>query len=186
MLRICLYFFCGVLFGQTQQHKRWDASEIQSIALNFPWSSSIKIDTHKAATIKVEYLKEGEYQSLSLLQKSIEGSSFYLEEIQHPDLNKPEDKLSAHKVVANSIEVTIPENLILSILAKDTQLHCSGIFKNINIRMEHGSGSFYIDNPTGTVQSLTADLHFYGLSSQKIPTDLLVNSSRGNIVVHPN
>jgi hypothetical protein len=186
MFRLFFCFFCGVLFGQTQQQKTWDATAIKSVTLDFAWSSSIKISTHKEPTIRVNYQKEGEYQNLYSLQKQLDGKSFYLEEVQHLDLDKAGDKLSAHKVVANSIEVLIPEGMLLTLLSKETQLYCSGVYENINVRIEHGTATFNIENPKGIIRSLSADLHFYGIPSEQLPSNLIVNTSRGNIVVHPN
>lgn len=186
MFRLYFCFFCGVLFGQTQQQKTWDATAIESVSLDLNWSNSIKVSSHKDTTILVDYQKEGEYQNLFILQKKIEGKGFYLEEAKRLDLQKPDDKLSAHKVVANSIEVIIPEGLMLTILSKETQLYCSGIFKNIDVRIEHGTATFNIENPKGMIRSLSADIHFYGIPSEQLPSHFIVKTSRGNIVVHPN
>lgn len=186
MLRICYLLFCSLLFGQTQQRKTWDASTIESIHLDFPWASSIAINTHNDSVIEAHYQTEGEYQDLYLLKSSIVGVHFYLEEYQRPNWNNPGDKLSAHKVVANMISLTIPEGLYLLLSAKETQLNCSGDYANLKIRMEHGAAIFDVKNPKGSIQSLSADLHFYGLASQQLPKNIRVNTTLGNIVVHPN
>ena len=71
MLRICCLLFCSLLFGQTQQRKTWDASTIESIHLDFPWASSIAINTHDDTVIEAHYQTEGEYQDLYLLNLNI-------------------------------------------------------------------------------------------------------------------
>ena len=125
MLRIGCLLFCSLLIGQMQQRKTWDASTIESIHLEFPWASSITINTHDDPRIEAQYQTEGEYQDLYLLKSSVVGVRFYLEEYQRPNWNNPGDKLSAHKVVANMISLTIPKGLYLSLCAKETQLNCS-------------------------------------------------------------
>lgn len=186
MLRLCCLLFCSLLFGQTQQRKTWDASTIESIHLDFPWASSIAINTHDDSVIEAHYQTEGEYQDLYLLKNSIVGVHFYLEEYQRPNWNNPGDKLSAHKVVANTVSLTIPEGLYLSLSAKETQINCSGEYENLTVRLEHGAAVFDIKNPIGTIQSLSADLHFYGLASHLLPKDINVDTTLGDIVVHPN
>jgi len=186
MLRIYCLIVCGLLFGQTQQRKTWDASTIESIHLDFPWASSITINTHNNSNIEVHYQTEGEYQDLYLLKSNVVGVHFYLEEYQRPNWNNPGDKLSAHKVVANMISLTIPEGLYLSVFAKETQLNCSGKYENLTIRFERGAAVFNVKNPKGSIQSLSADLHFYGLASQQLSKNIKVSTTLGNIVVHPN
>tara|TARA_B110000046_G_scaffold65582_1_gene73089 strand:- start:67 stop:627 length:561 start_codon:yes stop_codon:yes gene_type:complete len=186
MLRICCLLVCSLLFGQTQQRKIWDASTIESIHLDFPWISSIAINTHGDPFIEAHYQTEGEYQDINLLKSSVVGVHFYLEEYQRPNWNNPGDKLSVHKVVANMISLTIPEGLYLSLFAKETELNCSGEYENLTIRFEHGAAVFDVKNPKGSIQSLSADLHFYGLASQQLPKNIKVNTTLGNIVVHPN
>ena len=139
MLRIGCLLFCSLLFGQMQQRKTWDASTIESIHLEFPWASSITINTHDDPRIEAQYQTEGEYQDLYLLKSSVVGVRFYLEEYERPNWNNPGDKLSAHKVVANMISLTIPEGLYLSLFAKETQLNCSGEYENLTVRLEHGA-----------------------------------------------
>jgi len=186
MLRIGCLLFCSLLFGQMQQRKTWDASTIESIHLEFPWASSITINTHDDPRIEAQYQTEGEYQDLYLLKSSVVGVRFYLEEYQRPNWNNPGDKLSAHKVVANMISLTIPKGLYLSLFAKETQLNCSGEYENLTVRLEHGAAVFDVKNPKGTIRSLSADLHFYGLASHLLPKNIKVNTTLGNIVVHPN
>ena len=186
MLRICCFLFCSLLFGQTQLHKKWDASAIETIHLDFPWASSIAISTHDDPNIEAHYQTEGEYQDLYFLKSSAVGMHFYLEEYQRPNWNNPGDKLSAHKVVANMIWLTIPKGLDLSLSAKEAQLNCSGEYANLKIRMEHGAAIFNIKKPKGSIQSLSADLHFYDLASQQLPKNIKVHTTLGNIVVHPN
>ena len=84
MLRIFCFFTLSLTFGQVEQIKTWDASEIKSIHLDFSWASSVSVSTHKSLLIEVNYLKEGEYQNLFLLQGKIKGGGFYLEEHEIP------------------------------------------------------------------------------------------------------
>jgi hypothetical protein len=186
MLRILGFFFCGILSGQIQEAQTWDATEINSIHLNFPWASSISVSTHKHSSIKVKYQKEGEYQNLYLIRSNIKGAGFYLDEFEMPNSEKPGDKLSAHKVVANQIELEIPESMLLNLVAKEAKIKCSGIFELLNINIDHGSAVFNISNPSGEIKSLSADLHFFDLYDSKIPEKLNVKTAIGNILVHPN
>ncbi len=186
MLRLSSLFFSCVCLGQIQQTKSWDATGLKDVEINCFWASSIRISTHKNPTIEVNYQKEGEYQNLYLLREKIDGGCFYIEEYQSPSYTKPDDKLSVHKVVANMLVIKIPENLNLSLTSKETQLDCFGVFGKINFIVEHGKATFEIKNPKGVIKSLTADLHFYGLTLNELPKTLLATTARGNIVVHPN
>ena len=186
MLRLSFLFFSCICLGQIQQTKSWDATGLKEIEINCPWASSIRISTHKKPTIEVNYQKEGEYQYLHLLREKIDGKRFYLEEYQSPNYIKPDDKLSVHKTVANMIVIKIPENLNLSLTARETQLDCHGIFENINLMVDHGKVILKVYEPKGIIQSLSADLHFYGLYLDRLPQTLLVSSARGNIKIHPN
>ena len=82
--------------------------------------------------------------------------------------------------------IKIPENLNLSLVAKETQLECNGVFKKINLMVEHGKATLKIYEPKGVIQSISADLHFYGLHLDRLPRNLLVTSARENIKIHPN
>ena len=186
MLRLSFLFFSCICLGQIQQTKSWDATGLKDADINCAWASSIRISTHKKPTIEVNYQKEGEYQYLHLLREKIDEKRFYLEEYQSPNYIKPNDKLSVHKAVANMLVIKIPENLNLSLVAKETQLECNGVFKKINLMVEHGKVTLKIYEPKGVIQTLSADLNFYGLHLNRLPQNLLVTSARGNIKIHPN
>ncbi len=186
MLRFCFLFICSLTFGQVKQTKTWNASEIKSITLDFPWASIISVSSHKYPIIEVNYQKEGEYQSIFLLRGEIQKSSFYLQEYKSLNLIEHLDKLSVHKVIANKIEIKIPLGLNLNMNIKDAQLNCSGVFESLNVVIEEGKAIFNIVDIKGKIKSLSADLYFYGLKSQTLPKKLNASSIRGNIVVHPN
>jgi len=77
-------------------------------------------------------------------------------------------------------------NLVLNLNLKEAQLKCSGVFESLNVGIEHGEATFNIADPKGTIKSLAADLHFYGLNSPQLPKKLKASSALGSLVVHPN
>tara|TARA_B100000767_G_scaffold209696_1_gene196673 strand:+ start:17026 stop:17586 length:561 start_codon:yes stop_codon:yes gene_type:complete len=186
MLRLSFLFLSCICLGQIQKTKRWDASGLKDIDINCAWASSIRISTHTKPTIEINYQKEGKYQYLHILREKINGKRFYLKEYQSPNYIKPVNKLSVHKDFANMLVIKIPKNLNLHLTAKETQLDCSGVFEKINLVLEHGKATLKIYEPKEIIQSLSADLHFYGLHLDQLPKTLLVSSARGNIEVHPN
>ncbi len=185
MFHFYYFLFFGLSFVQVKQDKVWDADGVKTVVINCSWVSQIDVSTHEISTIRVKYIQEGEYQNAYLLSSKREGNSFYIEEKQRTSFNDPNDKLSAHKVVANKMQLILPENLNIKLNAKETVLKLSGNFEILNIVFNQGKAFFNVPQIKGDIMTLGGDIYLHNIKSNKIPETLNVINKHGNIIINP-
>lgn len=185
MFRVYCIFFCSLSFAQVKQQKTWNIEGLKIIIVNCFWANKIVVSTHSSPTIIAKYKQEGEYQNRYLLKAKRKDNAFYIQENQRLFFDNPNDKLSVHKVIANQLRLTIPENLNLKLTAKEAQLNFNGDFEMLDIKFNHGKAFFNISKPKGTIMTLDGNLYFYNIESNKIPKKLKIINKRGNIIINP-
>jgi len=56
----------------------------------------------------------------------------------HPSFIKPNDKLSAHKVISISLKMQIPENMKVRLNGTNCNVGANGIYDHLNVNLEDG------------------------------------------------
>ena len=115
------------VFGQQQQSYRWEVDALAHISLSLPFANSISVRTAKTNFVEVVYTTEGEYQKETLLSHFVDKKTVRLKEQLNPVFTPFKDKLSAHKVMATTLEISYPEQSSLSLTAGTAKIILEGL-----------------------------------------------------------
>ena len=126
------------VFGQQQQKYRWEVDALAHISLSLPFANAISVSTAKTNFVEVVYTTEGEYQKETLLSHFVDKKTVRLKEQLNPVFTPFKDKLSAHKVMATTLEISYPEQSSLSLTAGTAKIVLEGLFPKFNIQLEEG------------------------------------------------
>lgn len=158
-MRFLVFLFCiSRLNGQTTSLRTWDSSAIEMVVLELPYASSISIKSTKTETISTHYQSEGEYQNALLLSASLNGSVLSIKEQIGPGFKNFNDKLSAHKVMASTLDLYLPEKLFIELNARSAKVTLEGEFPRLMLYLEEGNlyvNSFYVQ---GKITTASADV----------------------------
>ncbi len=169
------------LYSQNINQKSWKSNDFDSICLNLDFTSGITINESMSNDIYVSYKQEGEFKENVILRTNINNRELNLEEIVSPTLRLFNDKLSVHKTVANTIEVSIPINFRIMINARSCNLKMMSSFSNIDIKIDEGRINLNYKKIKGVIKSISADIFCVNPSSK-----ILVISKAGNLSRLPN
>lgn len=134
------------------------ADTIETIYLDFNNVFLVTVATHKYAHIKVESQSEGEYANNFVLQNKIERGSMLLSGSVSFGILYPQDKLSAHKVHAVSVHVSIP---------KDKQIVLTSDIANVTIK--------------GVYQSVFLNLYSGNVTAKELQANTIIQTVNGDI-----
>ena len=126
--------------GSSQQVKtfEWPAEELSEVLLQLPYSSSIAIENSTANTVQLTYTTEGEYRQALQLQHQISNAQLQIREQGMPSFEFHNDKLSAHKVLAATVHLRVPQQLSLKLQLEEGQLKASGQYQHFRLVQKKG------------------------------------------------
>ncbi|MDB2701568.1 hypothetical protein N9Z01_00500 [Flavobacteriaceae bacterium] len=189
-------------FGQQRKSYRWEATALEQISLSLPFANSISVLATKTNFVEVEYKTEGEYQKAVVLSRFIDENTVRIEEQLNPSFSPFQDKLSAHKVMATTLEISYPEKSSLSLMANSARVDLDGLFPQLAIQLDEGS--LYLNSSFSRGKIKTNSAHIYaeglenpvfalskkgkitGQTTAKQNATLLLESKRGNIFINSN
>ena len=132
--------------GQNSVVQSWPANEILSLQLQLPYANRIEIIGESRTTIEAEYLAEGEYQNDLRLNAVLQKNQLILTEQLSPSFNPYHDKLSAHKVMASTLKLKVPEKIALSLAVENAQTQLTGKIKQLELKQNEGN--VFLENAT--------------------------------------
>ena len=126
--------------GSSQQVKtfEWPAEELSGVFLQLPYSSSVAIENSKANTVQLTYTTEGEYRQALQLQHQISNAQLQIREQRMPSFEFHNDKLSAHKVLAATVHLQLPQQMALQLQLEEGQLKASGQYQHFELVQKKG------------------------------------------------
>jgi len=150
----------------------------------------------------VVYTTEGEYQKETLLSHFVDKKTVRLKEQLNPVFTPFKDKLSAHKVMATTLEISYPEQSSLSLTAGTAKIVLEGIFPMFNIQLEEeslhlnsffsrgkvktNSAHIYVEKIKNPVFAHSKEGEINGKTTTKQKATLVLESKRGNIFINSN
>ena len=174
-------FVLSPITGKAQNiiEKTIEVNGIKSISINGNQIFNISVSTSETDKITVTSILDGEYQndfqivikeeSNNTLQLSLEFLS--LEEI-------PDDKRNAHKVIAATLHIEIPEQLILNISSDIGSVDLKGNFKTLYIELLRGQCNIEGEVKTATINTLDGNINVVTNSAT-----IEANSNHGEITL---
>lgn len=160
-----IVFLFTLLAVRSQKNNRlqWNATSYQELELNVPWASTIYINSSNDASITAVYQSEGEYQETLFLTSQSRNSALILTETRNPFGETFNDKLSAHKVIASTVSLTLPEQLSVNLKANNALVTVRGPFRAATIFLEEGKLLLYCSSLTGNIVTQRAPVEWYGI-----------------------
>ena len=178
-------FFCiGCLFimvvtGNTQNRldEQFSAKDIHTISIHDDKLSSIKITTAKTDRIKLISILDGEYQNDFQLDQTKEKEilKLNLRRVSFGEIS--DDKRNAHKVIAATLQLQIPEHLNIDIKSALSSVELEGKFKSLYSSLSQGYFKFKGDSDTAIIHTIDGDIEIITNSGGMIKA----KSNHGNV-----
>lgn len=100
---------------------------------------NIEVEAKPSKEIVIHSLTDGEYQNEYKIYSDIKDGQLFIKLQKTPLYNIPDDKRNAHKVVAATLKVILPEDLNIAIKSDIGSVNALGKFKTIRIELFQGS-----------------------------------------------
>lgn len=137
--------------------KSFSTESIKQINLKLDNVYSVIVNSHEKPQVKIEVKVEGEHsEHIMLTSKRLFGSLLISCE-QQPAFKDANDKLSAHKVLAIELSITVPQNIATYVKSDIAELALNGDYKNVIIELVEGN--FTAVNFTGNLKVNTQTGH---------------------------
>lgn len=200
---LALLIFLGImpiLSAQKTVQKTILDTKDTAVEINANSCFLVTINTADTNEISVRAQMDGEYSKDLLLNVHEEGKTLVVNTSFNPLFEPPNDKLSAHKVLSISLNITIPEYMKVSIYGTYSTVKATGKYQHINISLNDGkcilrevSDVAYVNTQSGTIDlfsksgTLTAVSKYGKVSAEKLEdghNQYQLNSITGNINVY--
>ncbi|MFL2590519.1 MAG: hypothetical protein ACJ0PY_01535 [Flavobacteriaceae bacterium] len=184
-------------YSQNINEKKWNSENFDFVFLKLDFISQITINESTSREIYIKYKQEGEFKEKVLLRTNGNDRKLYIQEIASPISKGYNDKLSVHKTVANTIEVSVPVNFKTIIKAQSSSIKIMSSFSDINIEIEEGKVDLNQKKIKGRIKSISANIFCVnpddkllvrskdgivsGLHNHSMKPNLILESVRGNI-----
>ncbi len=177
-----LLFFLGLNAMSAQKVVKKSILNPNTVNILIDTENCFKVDlsTSTSKDIIVEALIDGEYKNDLLLKIEDRESSTHISAGFHPGFIKPNDKLSAHKIISISLKIQIPKNMKVNLFGTNCNVTTKGSYNDLRITMDDGicnlknvsksaqvitqSGDIYIESSGAIIKSNTS----YGRISKEV------------------
>ena len=146
------------LFSQNTYKKKWSSNDFDFVFLKLDFTSYITISESISNEIYVKYKQEGEFKENIILKSTVDNRELKIKEVISPMVKKYNDKLSVHKIIANTIEVGVPINFKTIITASACNLKIMSSFSDISIKIGEGKINLNQKKIKGKIKSISADI----------------------------
>ena len=177
-----IFFSLQFLNGQKTVQKTITNHKDTAIEIDANNCFLVTIKTSKTNTIIVEAKMAGEYGNDLALNIHEEGTTLLIDTDLNANFEFPNDKLAAHKVLSIALEISVPENLKVTIHGTYCNVNTYGTYQNLDVSLSDGKCILNSigDKTSVYTQSGTIELHAnsakinaissYGeVTSEKIP-----------------
>ena len=197
---ICIAFLALLnlkLFSQNAYKKKWSSNDFDFVFLKLDFTSNITISESISNEIYVKYKQEGEFKENIILKSTVDNRELKIKEIISPMVKKYNDKLSVHKIIANTIEVGVPINFKTIITSSSSNIKIMSSFSDISIKIDEGKINLNQKIIKGKIKSISADVFCVnplikllvssktgvvsGLYNNSYMPDLVIKTLRGNV-----
>lgn len=134
-------FLTGVVPAcRAQRHlqKTYLDPAVNAIIISGEQCFQVMVDTSPTQEVTVEADMEGEYQNDVFIQMETLGNTLRIGTDYAPNFERPNDKLSAHKVLSVKLKILLPEHLKVSLVAGDCQVKASGNYRELSVKIAGG------------------------------------------------
>lgn len=196
-----LMLLCSFNIGLAQRRlqKTFLDDHVKSVIISGDQCFEINLGTTPTQEVVVQADMEGEYQNDVFIEMETIGNSLRIGTNFAPNFERPNDKLSAHKVLSIRLNVLLPEWLKVSLSAVDCQVATTGNYRELQIMLSGGGCSLQhqaeqtlVNTISGFIEAkvisgqINAHSGFGEVNLEKVPNGDAIyslKSTRGNIRV---
>tara|TARA_A200000113_G_scaffold223794_1_gene240198 strand:+ start:1059 stop:1652 length:594 start_codon:yes stop_codon:yes gene_type:complete len=146
------------LYSQNISHKKWKSNDFDLIFLDLDFTSNLTINESISSDIYVKYNQEGEFKKNVILKMNMDNRELNIQEVLSPTLKRHNDKLSVHKTISNTIDVSIPIDFKIIVKTKSCNIKIMSSFSDINIEIEEGKVNLNQKKIQGKIKSISANI----------------------------
>jgi hypothetical protein len=157
LIALICYSFIG--FSQNKLQRKFYAQHIETVSIDGNQIFNISVSTTKTDTIVVKSILDGEYQNQYQVVIKEEGQTLKLNLGYMSFTEIPDDKRNAHKVIAATLHLEIPEQLTLNILSDVGSVALNGNFRSLFIELIQGQCRVTGKAKTATINTLDGDIN---------------------------
>ncbi len=154
------------------------ANSIKSILINGNKIFTISVLSSKTDYITIKSTLDGEYQNQFqiIIKEENDKLKLSLERIAFTVI--PDDKRNAHKVIAATLELEIPEQLSLNIFSDVGSVDLSGNFNSLSIELLQGQCDVIGKANNATINTIDGDINVTTQSAS-----IVASSNNGNVIL---
>jgi len=170
----------SVISGRAQNtiSKIIDVDAIDSIEINGNQIFTISVKTYEVDTIKIVSTLDGEFQNEFQVVDKIEGKVLFLK-LEHQSFSEiADDKRNAHKVIAATLQLEIPEHLSVIIKSDVGSINAMGNFKDLLIESLQG-----FCKVNGTAKNAVINTINGNITVSTTNANVKASSNNGNVEV---
>lgn len=125
--------------AQKVVEKTIDNPKTKFVQINGDKCFKVVLNTHDQNMLKIEASMEGEYAKDLVLKLEENGDNIGISADFIPSFSKPNDKLSAHKVISILLSVTLPNGIATTVFGTNTHVFAEGDYQNLAISLADGN-----------------------------------------------
>lgn len=164
MKRYLTYFFFLVVsysFAQKTIEKTFHIKELKYLELEFNHVFEVSIKTLRTNIVTVTAKSEGEFANYFTLETKEEKDKLILNSAVDFAFKDANDKLSAHKVQAIKIELTVPENLVVTLKSDIANLLLKGEYDRFTAQLTSGNSVLHNVRHDVEINSILGNIEAY-------------------------
>ncbi len=176
---LCLFLFmCRSVEAQNVLEKKLLADDIETISINGNQIFTISVSTAKTDYITIKSILDGEYQNQFQIVTEQENDKLKLSLERIGFVIIADDKRNAHKIIAATLHIEIPEYLTLNIFSDVGSVDLNGNFKSLSIELLQGYCEVLGQANTATINTIDGNIYVVTKSAS-----IDASSSHGNVVL---
>ena len=178
---VILLMSFGLLRAQKVVKKSVLNPDTSFILINADDCFKVEITTTLSKEIAVEAHIDGEYKNDLLVKIKEDGPSIDISTGFQPNFIKPNDKLSAHKVISISLKVQIPENMKVRLFGSYANVYAKGSYKILKVTLDDGTCNFQSIYGIAHAVTRSGDIYLYSKGATIETKNSFGSTEAGNI-----
>ncbi|EDP71149.1 hypothetical protein FBALC1_01657 [Flavobacteriales bacterium ALC-1] len=175
---VTLYFTALNIEAQNILEKKLPAEYIETITINGNQIFNISVVTTKTDYISISSKLDGEYQNSYQITTKEDDNKLILS-LEFMSLeNIPDDKRNAHKVIAATLHLEIPEGLKLNIKSDIGSVDLKGDYNTLSIELLQGHFTINGEAKQGRINTIDGNISVVTTNA-----DVKAISNHGEVVV---
>lgn len=135
---LTLLFVSSLARGQKVIQKTILNAETISVLIDAANCFEINLSTVDTDEVTVAALIDGEYNRDLLVNIERKGATVAISAGFQPNFIRPNDKLSAHKVVSIALDIKLPKYKTVRLFGTNCNVSVSGVYENLNVSLNDG------------------------------------------------